>query len=91
MTTTDQPQSVSEWDAVMKPLVVSRHWPALRAQAERNIVRDMIDMAGPDHGMGISSSDINHTIFGAARFVDVSLRSHHDAFAHAALAFLEEM
>jgi hypothetical protein len=91
MTTTNQPQGVSEWDAVMKPLFASRHWPTLRSEAAKSIERDMIDMAGPDHGMGISGSDINHTIFGAARFVDAALRSNPDAFAHATLAFLEEL
>jgi hypothetical protein len=87
MTTTDN-QPVSEWDAVMKPLSNSRLWAAIRSEALRVIAVDREEMG--DFESGISSSDVNHTIFGYAKRVDPGLRHHPDAFAHALLAWMED-
>jgi hypothetical protein len=90
MTTTDNaPQNpVSEWDQVMKPLAATPLWPSLRDQASRILVARLHEMG--DFDSGISGSDINHTIYGMARFVDSSLRADPGAFAHAVLAWMED-
>ena len=62
------------WDDVMRPLAdADGLWPFIRTCAETILVNDMHD-AG-DFDSGISSSDINHTVFGYARqvFLDPSI------------------
>lgn len=56
-----------EWDDVMKPLFESPLWQMLRRAATESIERQMAEEE--DHFSGISSSDINHTIFAAGSFV----------------------
>jgi hypothetical protein len=58
------------WDEVMKPLGQSPLWPYIRQAA--SIVLEHRMHAMGDFDSGISSSDINHTIFGvAASYADV--------------------
>jgi hypothetical protein len=55
------------WDAVMAPLAESALWIDIRQAASRALVADL--HAAGDYDSGISSSDINHRIFGAARWI----------------------
>jgi hypothetical protein len=61
--TTTQPT----WDEVMAPMRDTSLWPYIRQAAETILVNTMHDMG--DHESGISSSDINHTVFGYAKEV----------------------
>ena len=54
-----------EWWKIMGPLGNSPLWPRIRNAASAAIVRDM----GEDSGFGISSSDINHTVYAEGRAV----------------------
>jgi hypothetical protein len=70
MTTNSQPT----WKEVMEPLAQNEGlWPYIRTCAETILINSMHDMG--DFDSGISSSDLNHTVFGYARqvFMDPSL------------------
>lgn len=56
---------MTDWYEVMEPLTNSQLWPVFRKLAERSILADM----GEDSGFGISTSDINHTVFTYAEVV----------------------
>lgn len=53
------------WDAVMKPLSESGLWPFIRRAATMVLTHRLHEMG--DYDSGISSSDINHTVFGTAQ------------------------
>jgi hypothetical protein len=61
MATTDTPS----WDEVMRPLGDSPLWPYIRKAATILIEHQLHEVG--DFDSGISSSDINHTVFGVAR------------------------
>ena len=84
MTATVERKPMSEWDATMKPLARGGLWPAIRGAAARRIEADRGD---PDQG--ISSSDINHTIYAATKRVDPALHRRSERFAWAVLHELE--
>lgn len=79
----------TEWEAVMAPLRDNPLWHPVRQAATACIERDLISMCGPDHGQGISSSDINHTIFAVARRVNAPLRQWPALYAKAIVEALE--
>jgi hypothetical protein len=92
MTTTETqvtPEPQTEWQAVMAPLRDNPLWHPVRIAATEAIEADLIRMAGPDHGQGIGTSDINHQIFAVARHLDPGLRLWPLAYAKAIVAALE--
>jgi hypothetical protein len=73
------------WDAVMAPLAESSLWPYIR-----NAASDILAHRMAGTGCGISSSDVNHTVFGVAKFVylDDSTPSGDRSYASAVLRAL---
>jgi len=55
--------AVENWDAIMQSPELKAVWPQVRSLASQVITSRM----GEDSGFGISSSDINHTVFGFAQ------------------------
>lgn len=54
-----------DWDAVMDPVraLTPDQWSIVRTAVSRLIEAEMVAHCGPEHGMGVSSSDINHRVF----------------------------
>ena|SRR5215831_1605893 len=68
MTTQATANPQPTWAEVMNPIAQAEGlWPFIRQCAETILVNSMHDMG--DYDSGISSSDINHTVFGYARQV----------------------
>lgn len=58
------------WDDVMKPLEDSPKWRAIRDAAMKSIERLDRVMSDEDEAIfGITSSDVNHTVYGAASWL----------------------
>jgi hypothetical protein len=56
------------WEEVIDPLATSPLWPYIR-KAACLVLEDRLHSFG-DYESGISSSDINHTVFGMAQWMD---------------------